>query len=146
LDIDKYLTEEDKAECASIDAERKQRADERNEAASKAFAQAVQKVGRDRSKLIVHPMPDMFGGAVIHRLATPAFWKAVERRVTNALISSNKRDDKDAAVWGCITEESLLLHPDVETLKRWELEVPGLAAEVHNTLDARHTNGQNRGK
>jgi hypothetical protein len=136
-------------EAAKIKAARDAKAAKaslRNEAASEAYKKELVAVEYDEDRLIVHTMPERFGGAAIHRLPTPEAWVMVSKRITKALISDGKKDSSDTAITNLVEQPSLLVHPTLGELQQWRQELPDLYSEIHNTMDARCSHGQASGK
>jgi hypothetical protein len=136
-------------EAAKIKAAREAKASKaaaRNDAAGEAYKKALESVDYDEDRLIVHSMPEKFGGAIIHRLPTPEAWVMVSKRITKALISDGKKDSSDMAITNLVELPALLVHPTLGELQQWRQELPDLYAEIHNTMDARCSHGQASGK
>lgn len=142
--VDFSKEEQEKIQAAR--AVRAKRADERNTEAQEAYKKALADVGYDESLLIVFPMPESMGGAVIHRVPTPEAWALVSKRVTKALLSDGRKDDSAAAIAGIVEQPALLVHPPLPDLQQWRTELPGLYSEIHNAMDARCDYGRTGGK
>lgn len=136
--------EQDKINTAR--AERSKLAEERNAAAQAAYKAALAEVGYDETRLIVYPVPGVFGGATIHRVPIPEAWALVSKRITRALMSDGKKDDMSAAIAGLVEQPTLLVHPALPELQKWRGELPELYSEIHNAMDARCSHGQTTGK
>lgn len=136
-------------EKAKIDAAKQARAsaeEKRNAEAAAAYKKALEAVGWDQSKLIVHTMPDGFGGAVIHKIPDYGAWAMLDRRIMKALTSDGKKDDYGAAVAGLVEHGAVLVHPMLSDLQQWRDELPGLYGQIKGTLDARCDHGNFAGK
>jgi hypothetical protein len=140
------FTAEELAKVEAVDAARANREAERSAAAAVAYKKALADVGWDRSRLIVHPMPDGFGGAVIHKIPAFEAWAMLDKRVLKALTSDGKKDDYAAAVAGLIENPALRIHPSLSELQEYRDELPGLYGQVKTTLDARCEHGSYVGK
>lgn len=140
------FTEEEKKKLEAARTARAGKAHERNTAAESAYKKALEQVGYDETSLIVYPMPDSIGGAVIYKVPEPQAWAVVSKRITKALLSDGRKDDSAAAIASIVERADLLVHPDLPELQQWREELPDLYNEVHNAMDARCSHGQTAGK
>ena len=140
------LTDEQKAKAEAVEAKRKSVETARDEAATNAYAKAFDDVGCDASKLIVHELPEGFGGGVIHRLPSKEEWTILSRRSIRDFASKVKDDDHFRAVAHVIENPKLLIYPPLNELQALCNELPGLYAKIHDTIENRCNNGNYLGK
>lgn len=144
--FDVTFTAEEQAKIEAVEEAQASLEEKRNVEASAAYKKALEAVGWDKRKLIVHTMPDGFGGAVIHKIPAYEAWAMLDKRIMKALTSDGKKDDYGAAVSGLVESSALLLHPSLPELQEWRDELPGLYGQIKGTLDARADHGTYAGK
>ena len=140
------FTAEELAKIQAVEAAQESAEEARNKAAEVAYKKALAEVGWDKRKLIVHTMPDGFGGAVIHKIPAYGAWALLDKRIMKALTSDGKKDDYTAAVTGLIELPELLMHPSLPELQQYRDELPGLYGQIKSTMDARVEHGNYAGK
>ena len=140
------FTAEELAKIQAVETAQETAEESRNKAAEAAYKKALAEVGWDKRKLIVHTMPDGFGGAVIHKIPAYETWAMLDKRIMKALTSDGKKDDYSAAVAGLIELPELLMHPSLPELQQYRDELPGLYGQIKSTMDARVEHGNYAGK
>ncbi len=141
------FTKEEYEKIQAMRAAKASRAAERNKAAEAAYKKALfEAVDGDEDRLVVFTMPESFGGAVIHMLPTPEAWAVVSKKLTKALISDGKKESTVSAIAQLVENTKLLVHPAIDELQRWQVELPDLYSEIHTVMDARCSHGQSAGK
>lgn len=140
------FTAEEQAKINAIEEAQASLEEKRNGDAGIAYKKGLEAVGWDKRKLIVHTMPDGFGGAVIHKIPSYETWALLDKRILKSLTSDGKKDDYAAAVAGLLENAALLVHPSVSELQQWRDELPGLYGQIKTTLDARLDHGNYAGK
>ena len=140
------FTAEELAKIQAVEAAQESAEEARNKAAEVAYKKALAEVGWDKRKLIVHTMPDGFGGAVIHKMPPYDIWAILDKRIMKALTSDGKKDDYGAAVSTLIESSALLMHPSLPELQQYRDEMPGLYGQIKSTFDARIDHGNYAGK
>lgn len=144
--FDVEFTAEEQAKIEAVEEAQADAEGKRNAEAAVAYKKALAEVGWDKRRLIVHTMPDGFGGAVIHKVSTFEAWALLDKRVMKALTSDGKKDDYAAAVAGLVESAALLVHPTLPEMQEWRDELPGLYGQIKSTLDARNDHGNYVGK
>lgn len=139
-------TAEELAKIQAVELAQESAEEARNKAAEVAYKKALAEVGWDKRRLIVHTMPDGFGGAVIHKIPAYEAWAMLDKRIMKALTSDGKKDDYGAAVAGLIESGALLVHPSLPELQEYRDEMPGLYGQIKSTFDARIDHGNYAGK
>lgn len=140
------FTADELAKIQAVEAAQETAEEARNKAAEVAYKKALAEVGWDKRRLIVHTMPDGFGGAVIHKIPAYEAWAMLDKRIMKALTSDGKKDDYGAAVAGLIESGGLLVHPSLPELQQYRDEMPGLYGQIKSTFDARIDHGNYAGK
>lgn len=140
------FSQEEIAKIQAVESARKAKENERDGRARAAYKRALADVGYDKALLVVHTLPEGFGGAVIHKLPSPETMTALSRRAIRDFTSDGKKDNYHRAVASLIEDASLLMHPPLDELQALSRELPGLYAKIHDTIDARCGEGQYAGK
>ncbi len=138
--------EEIAAKIKAVDAARFAKAEERNAAFKEGYKKAMEKVGYDRTRLIVQTMPEVFGGGTIHKVPTPETWAMCNKHIASALISDGKKGNQSTAVAGLVEHHALLEHPSISEMQSWKAELPGLYDRIHDAMESRCSHGQVTGK
>lgn len=140
------FNEEETKAMAAVETARKTLEKERNGAAETAYKKALADVGYDRSRLIVHTMPNGFGGAVIHKVPSFETWTMFSKRALKAISTDGKKDDYHVAMTQLVEQPALLVYPAIDELQKWRDELPGLYGKIHDTMEARCNEGNYAGK
>ncbi len=140
------FTADELAKIQAVETAQESAEEARNKDAEIAYKKALAEVGWDKRRLIVHTMPDGFGGAVIHKIPAYEAWAMLDKRIMKALTSDGKKDDYGAAVAGLIESSALLVHPSLPELQEYRDEMPGLYGQIKSTFDARIDHGNYAGK
>jgi hypothetical protein len=127
--------EADKAKAKAV--ERRAKADGRSAAAKEAYKAAFVAADFDKDRLVVHIMPEDFGGAVILRVPGAERWAMHQKRLLAATSSEGKKADPVAVIAGIVEDQGLLVHPALADLQQWRDVYPGLYTTIHEAISTR---------
>lgn len=115
---------------AAFEAKLAPERERRNQEAEEAVQDALISVNGDHTKLIVHRLPDDFGGAVVHWVPTEEYWAAYQRRN----LAHEKHGGLPKVVAGMVENPKLIVHPKLPELQTWKDTYPGLYTSLGVTI------------